>query len=259
MRARKTDGRWRWRRPPPPADEDGAEAAGTGPTRAAPVTQGLIARGKRVLDSLREKTSIRPDAEQEIEAAIGSPGKTLTLKYEESRQWAILAGWRVQFNIEDNPKADAGSPSDWNHDEGARVLRTHDHAIDKEARAQGVDPDLVRAIMYVENSGGDDTYFAASDFFERVGVADSIRPMNIKPEVWSGLGYDEEDFSKPEKNIEAAVKLIKGIQDRLDPKDQTPAKIGSIYNYTGRELVNDYGARVQDVYDKKLWTKVGLE
>jgi soluble lytic murein transglycosylase-like protein len=165
----------------------------------------------------------------------------------------------VRFNIEDNPKADAGSPSDWNHDEGARVLRTHDRAIDKEARAQGVDPDLVRAIMYVENSGGDDTYFAASDFFERVGVADSIRPMNIKPEVWSGLGFKEEDFYDPEVNIEAAVTLIKEIQDRLDPKDQTPAKIGSIYNYAGRELVNDYGARVQDVYDKKLWTKVGLE
>ncbi len=96
---------------------------------------------------------------------------------------------------------------------------------------------------------------AASDFFERVGVADSIRPMNIKPEVWSGLGYDEEDFSKPEKNIEAAVKLIKGIQDRLDPKDRTPANIGSIYNFAGAEIVNDVGARIQRAYDEQLWKK----
>jgi hypothetical protein len=50
-------------KPPPPADEGSAEATGAGSTRAAPVTQGLIARGKRVLDSLREKESIRSGAE----------------------------------------------------------------------------------------------------------------------------------------------------------------------------------------------------
>src|SRR5690606_26196214 len=38
-----------------------------------------------------------------------------------------------------------------------------------------------------------------------------------------------------------------------EPEDQTVAKIASIYNFTGRENVNNYGARVEDVYNNKLW------
>ncbi len=63
----------------------------------------------------------------------------------------------------------------------------------------------------------------------------------------------EEEFRKPEVNIRAAVTLIKRIEERLADKDRTPAKIGSIYNFTGREKVSDVGARIQKAFDKEPW------
>ena len=80
-------------------------------------------------------------------------------------------------------------------------------------------------------------------------MAKSLLPMNIKPGMWAGLdGVKKEEFENPEANIRAGVTLIKRIQDRLD--DPSEAKIGSIWNYTGAEQVNDKGARIQKIYDK---------
>lgn len=45
--------------------------------------------------------------------------------------------------------------------------------------------------------------------------------------------------------------MIRRISERID--DPMPANVASIWNFTGRELVSDYGARVQDVYENRLW------
>ncbi len=108
--------------------------------------------------------------------------------------------------------------------------------------------------MYVENADG--SRFGVSGIAERLGIATSFFPMNIKPRFWAGfIGVKEEEFRKPEVNIRAAVTLIKRIEERLADKDQTPAKIGSIYNFTGRENLSDVGARIQKAFDKRLWEK----
>ena len=75
--------------------------------------------------------------------------------------------------------------------------------------------------------------------------------MNIYPKIWGRLGLSKETASAPKKNIKAGVTLIKRIADRLD--NPTPAKIGSIWNYAGRENVNDYGAYVDRMYHEKPW------
>ena len=104
--------------------------------------------------------------------------------------------------------------------------------------------------MYVENA--DYSYRGLSKKAEEWGLADSLFPMNIDSDQWNGIGgVKEEEFSDPEKNVRAGVALIKAIQKRLD--DATPAKVGSIWNFTGRENVNDFGARVQRAFDEKLW------
>ncbi len=133
-------------------------------------------------------------------------------------------------------------------------MKKHGEIIEREARAQGVEPNLVRAIMYVENADG--SRFGLSKFAERHGFAKTLFPMNINPRLWAGLiGVKEEEFRKPEVNIKAAVTLIKRIEERLDVNDRTPAKIGSIYNFSGRENVSDVGARIQKAFDGKLWQK----
>ena len=77
--------------------------------------------------------------------------------------------------------------------------------------------------------------------------------MNINQEIWSGLGLTDENIYNPEVNVRAGVILIKRIADRIE--NPTPAKIASIYNSTGRENVNEYGAYVGKIYNEKPWEK----
>ncbi len=85
-------------------------------------------------------------------------------------------------------------------------------------------------------------------------LADSLLPMNINDRMWAGIGgVKRNEFDRPERNIHAGVALIKAISDRLRPEDRTPAKIGAIWNFSGAELVNEIGARIQRAYDEKTW------
>jgi hypothetical protein len=64
-------------------------------------------------------------------------------------------------------------------------------------------------------------------------------------------GISKEEFSDPEKNIRAGVALIREIKDRL--VNPTPAKIGSIWQFTGSEVVRENGAKIEKVMRKKPW------
>ena len=54
-----------------------------------------------------------------------------------------------------------------------------------------------------------------------------------------------------EDNVEAATILVRRIQERI--KDPTVAKIGSVWQFTGRENVNDFGAYIARMYKEKPW------
>lgn len=77
--------------------------------------------------------------------------------------------------------------------------------------------------------------------------------MNIHAEYWKGLGYSREDLKDPRKNIEAGVRLLKAIQDRVT--DPAIEKIGSVYNYLGATIVTNYGASIAQIYREKPWLK----
>ncbi len=206
---------------------------------------------------LHKREGIRPKAQGEIDTFKRNPNpeKPHTFHMEESRRVALLNDWpNVRFNIEDNPEELGEAPWYRDEDSGKKAVKKYDQIIEREALMQGVEPRLVRAIMYVENADG--SRFGVSSIAERLGIATSLFPMNIKPRFWAGLiGVKEEEFRKPEVNIRAAVTLIKRIEERLAVKDRTPAKIGSLYNFTGRENVSDVGARIQKAFDKKPWEK----
>ncbi|MCH8096895.1 MAG: hypothetical protein IID53_07435 [Proteobacteria bacterium] len=224
------------------------------PPILAPATQAKPQAGEgakppeQIAMSRRPTQPIRPKAQREIDEAKRNPGdEKIIFTMAESRQWAVLKDRRVRFNIEDNPAEKGGVPAWRIHALGVEAVRKHDAIIVREAKRKGVDPDLVRAIMYMENADGHK--FGLSYLAETAGMAKSLLPMNIKPGMWAGLdGVKKEEFENPEANIRAGVTLIKRIQDRLD--DPSEAKIGSIWNYTGAEKVNDKGARIQKIYDK---------
>lgn len=153
------------------------------------------------------------------------------------------------FEIEDNSDADP-SYGVWrsSHTTGADAVRIHDPVIEKEAVRQGVDPDWVKAIMYVENAHG---FYGAP--VQVLGGADTLFPMNISPELWSALSDPPGDLTDPSTNIRNAVTLIRRITERVD--EPTLAMVASIWIFAGAELVSDYGARVQDVHDRQIWAE----
>ena len=170
---------------------------------------------------------------------------------EQNRIQALLNNTDAKFEIKDNPNATANAPWYENKSTGREMVLEHIELIEKEAKKQNIDPELVKAIVFTESARG--YYYGLSKLAEAAGVADTVFPMNINQEIWSGLGLTDENIYNPEVNVRAGVILIKRIADRIE--NPTPAKIASIYNSTGRENVNEYGAYVGKIYNEKPWEK----
>lgn len=170
-----------------------------------------------------------------------------TINLGAAREANLADNLPAKFDIRDNPSADGSEPIHSMTGLGSSAVKKHSKFIESESKAQGVDPDLVKAIMFVENAQGGH-YGAVTELFR---VAESFLPMNIKAGKWKKLGLTAENVKKPEPNIRAGITLIKRIVNRIP--DPTVAKVASIYNFAGRETVNDYGARVATVYGKKPW------
>lgn len=176
------------------------------------------------------------------------PDKRLTLPGE--REKSIRNDTPATFEYRTNEEADAGK--DWweKHSIGRKAYEEHGAKIDAMAEKHGVDPDLMQAIMYMENSRGHK--FGFNKLFDQLGISSSQEPMNIKPSLWGEL-IGKDDLSDASDNIEAATILVKRISERLD--DPTPEAVGSIWNYIGRETSNDLGAVVDRVYRDKPWLR----
>ncbi len=84
--------------------------------------------------------------------------------------------------------------------------------------------------MWAENARGHN--FGVDALADLVGVSDSPAPMNM--------------------NKETGAKLLGKKPDDPNP---TPAQIGSVWNFTGREQTNDFGEFIQRLFDEKPWRK----
>jgi hypothetical protein len=149
------------------------------------------------------------------------------------------------FMIEDNPDADGSEPTIELHLES--TVRQHAAAIDRVARAKGIDADLIRAIMYIEETHG--WYDAPLDW---IGTNKSIRPMNLNVAFWGDMFGSRSDLHDPVKNIEGGAELIRRIV-RCMPEGAPIEHIATIYNNLGARKVSDYGARVKALYAAKYW------
>lgn len=129
-----------------------------------------------------------------------------------------------------------------------------DPIICEMAEKHGVDPDLIRAVMWAENARGNKGFFNA--LADVVRKSDSPLPMNMNKETGAKLlGKRPEDLYDARNNIEAAAIFLKRIRGRIDAPNPTPAQIGSMWLFTGSEQTNDWGEFIQRVYDEKPWER----
>lgn len=192
-----------------------------------------------------------------------APSSAPMLLRESDRRNSIIEDTPGRIAVVEEPKAVHVAPRHAFHSLGRVPVVTHIAIIDREAVRYGVNPDLVRAIMYAENAQGA-LYGHPAEFIGGAGkealpgfmqwfAAKSILPMNIRYDTWGRLGFARADFHNPELNIRAGVLLIRRILDRLEKP--TVSKVATLYNSLAKDWVSDYGARVADVYRKKQWER----
>lgn len=177
---------------------------------------------------------------------------------EADRRRSILENAPGRFIIEANPNADGGTPVLAQHALGFQAVQKLGSIIGEEAARLGVDPDLVRAVMYVETAQG--YYFGAGpllDLLREMKAPDpipkskTVLPMNVNPDLWGPLAGADSNLHDPRTNIRAGTVLLKRILERLsNPRLEA---VATLYNSLAKDRVTDYGARVADVYRRKLW------
>ena len=174
------------------------------------------------------------------------------INLEKDRIANILADEPAVFEIADSPTASGEEPWYAFHTQGYWAVWIHQDLIVHVAEQMDVDPDLVKAVMYVENAHGASYGWIP----ESLGAEKTTLPMNINPKTWGTLIGDEPDFNDALVNVKAGIMLIQRIQERV--KDPTVAKVASPYKFTGQEHVTDYGARVARVYETRAWERTPL-
>jgi len=177
-------------------------------------------------------------------AASVSSDKMPSLTDNRERRDAIVNNTPATFPIAENPDADGDKP--WFEWPAMSEVGEYQDLIEKEAEEAGVDPDLVKAIVYMETTHG--YYDRIKDAVSEPG---SLRPMNVNVEYWEGMGVSREQLKNPELNIRTGIKIVKGISERLKHGDIR--KIATLYNNLAVEKVTDYGARVERLYRERPW------
>lgn len=182
-----------------------------------------------------------PDRSKEFRATGPS------LYREAERRQSIISNTPGRIVVREDSSRTGRTPGNAIHAPGQAAVELFDRIIQREAARQGVDPNLVRAIMYVENAQG---WYGKA--FEGIG-AKSILPMNIRYDLWGGLGFSERDSYDATMNVRAGTMLIRRILDRLD--EPTVSKLATLYNSLAKDSVSDFGARVAEVYRARAWER----
>lgn len=190
------------------------------------------------------------DIESPSQTQINEVEAPPVINKEQDRLRSILDNKPAKFEIQENPEH-TGAEVIWeNPYQGYLAVTEHEKVIKKMALKHGVDEDLVRAVMWAENARGHK--YGLNFLADMLGISDSGLPMNMNHETGAKLlNKPRSGMANAENNIEAAVIFLKRIGDRIDKP--TASKIGSIWNFNGREKVNNFGASIQRIYDVKPW------
>ncbi len=164
-----------------------------------------------------------------------------------SRKECVRFGARCGFVVQGNPDADGSAP--WYRWRAMSPVNDLDRHILEAATLTDVDPDLIRAIMFLETTHG---YYDAP--WRWFNADDSIRPMNINTAYWGDTFGSRNDLRDPFKNVLGGAQMLRSISGNFNNRASI-AKIATLYNNVNALQVTDYGARVREIYRAKEWTK----
>lgn len=120
--------------------------------------------------------------------------------------------------------------------------------IDKAALRYDLNPDFVRAIVWMESTHG---------WYDRYDPHNkTIRPMNVHAKLWEQLGITRADLDNAELNIEAGVYILAQIWARTENPNYE--KVATLYNMMSATKVDGYGKTVVYYMQHRPWIrKVG--
>lgn len=163
----------------------------------------------------------------------------------------------VYFPVSKNPQASDGMPLNEFH--SLNQVKKYESFIVSSSEKYNVDPDLIRAIIYMETTHG---YYdiPVSNLLRMLNldteniantVHKSILPMNINTAFWANYFGTREQLLEPRHNIDAGVRHLAQLSHFL--KSDDVEKIASLYNNLATRRTNDYGKRVAKFYREKPW------
>jgi tetratricopeptide (TPR) repeat protein len=161
------------------------------------------------------------------------------------RRTAIINNIPLVFNVEDNPQASGNVPL-YEIPALSWVPSTESPIIDAAAQKYNVDPDLIKAIIWVETTHGYYDYL-----FQEVGRNSTILPMNVSL-LWKEMLGDRQQLMDIQTNVFAGTRLISEIWKRVE--NPTVEKVATLYQKLSASEVSDYGAWVARAYKDKPWT-----
>ena len=165
---------------------------------------------------------------------------------------SILNNTPAIFEIKIDKNAKSSSPWYENPILAKASILQYDDLIKEISQKRKIDPDLIRSVMWSENSRG--SWGGLGYVADAIGVSNTIMPMNINPDIWFKLGnVQKEDFYKTKTNIEVSAMLLQRIKERII--SPSPEKIAAIWEYIGQEKTNDYASYVGRIYKEKPWKK----
>ncbi len=172
----------------------------------------------------------------------------------DERELSILDNLPVRFEIRKNDKINIEQNEEYKKyhrsELGNKAVRDNYEHISKYAKKHNLDPNITRSVMYAENARGHKG--GLNQIADWVNLSESPLPMNIQKNRWAKLlDKKPDDLYDPDANIETGTILLKRIADRIDKPDAS--KIGSIWNYIGREQTNEFGEYIGKVYRERPW------
>jgi hypothetical protein len=163
----------------------------------------------------------------------------------------ILGSLPGNVTVQPNPAAKSAAPSHEIGVLGLGAVAHYDKDIAYAARIKGIDPDLIRAIMYMEMSHG---YYDPSILgvpYSLLPPVKSILPMNVNANYWGDAFGSKLDLSTGRINVVSGAEMLRRLQ-KMAPGAGI-AEIATLYNNHNADKVSDYGARVAQIYKDKPW------
>ncbi|MBB5035716.1 hypothetical protein [Prosthecobacter vanneervenii] len=170
---------------------------------------------------------------------------------EPTRKELILGSMPGNVKLKPNPAAKSDAPGHELTGVGIGAVAHYAEDIAYAARIKGIDPDLIRAIMYMEMSHG---WYAPSGLgvpYSLLPPVKSILPMNVNANYWGDAFGTKPELSIGRTNVVSGAEMLRRLQ-KLSP-GASIAEIATLYNNVNADKVSDYGARVAQIYKDKPW------